>query len=130
MAGGAVLAVIGVAVIGFWLRFPSSEPVIINDTPVPPVPTLNADQVAEGERLYAQYCAQCHGANLEGTPNWRGRLPDGSLPRRLWQCLTLSRASGARTSESFNGGRRRPVQRGDFRARTIMHTDLGEYADD
>lgn len=25
-----------------------------------------------------QYCAQCHGANLEGAPNWRQRLPDSS----------------------------------------------------
>jgi mono/diheme cytochrome c family protein len=27
-----------------------------------------------------QYCAACHGANLEGQPNWRTALPDGSFP--------------------------------------------------
>ena len=54
--------------------------VIINQTAVPPLPTLNPENVAQGEILYSQYCAKCHGANLEGAPNWKQRLPDGSLP--------------------------------------------------
>lgn len=33
-----------------------------------------------GRSVYAQYCADCHGANLEGEANWRARLPDGTLP--------------------------------------------------
>ena len=33
-----------------------------------------------GEKLYAQQCASCHGANLEGQPDWRKRLPNGRLP--------------------------------------------------
>ncbi len=36
--------------------------------------------VALGRRVYAQQCAVCHGANLEGQPNWRVRLADGTLP--------------------------------------------------
>jgi mono/diheme cytochrome c family protein len=36
--------------------------------------------VAQGAKLYAQHCAQCHGANLEGTPDWRKPLPNGSFP--------------------------------------------------
>ena len=40
----------------------------------------DAARVALGERLYAQQCASCHGANLEGQPNWRSRLPNGRLP--------------------------------------------------
>jgi mono/diheme cytochrome c family protein len=36
--------------------------------------------VAEGERLYGTYCASCHGADLEGEPNWRDRDADGYLP--------------------------------------------------
>jgi mono/diheme cytochrome c family protein len=35
--------------------------------------------VARGETLYQQHCASCHGANLEGQPNWRHRQPDGTL---------------------------------------------------
>jgi mono/diheme cytochrome c family protein len=36
--------------------------------------------VAKGERVYAEFCAACHGANLEGQPEWRVRKPDGRLP--------------------------------------------------
>ncbi|MFN3983221.1 MAG: c-type cytochrome [Caldilinea sp.] len=60
--------------------FGNSQPVVINGTVIPPLPTLNPAAVAEGERLYARYCAICHGANLEGAPDWKVRLPDGSLP--------------------------------------------------
>jgi mono/diheme cytochrome c family protein len=37
-------------------------------------------QVALGHRIYAEQCARCHGANLEGQPDWRSRGPDGRLP--------------------------------------------------
>ena len=40
----------------------------------------DAARVALGERVYAQHCASCHGAKLEGQPNWRSRLPNGRLP--------------------------------------------------
>jgi mono/diheme cytochrome c family protein len=40
----------------------------------------NADQVALGSKAYAQHCAACHGARLEGQPNWRERLPNGRMP--------------------------------------------------
>jgi S-disulfanyl-L-cysteine oxidoreductase SoxD len=36
--------------------------------------------LAKGQRLYAAQCASCHGARLEGQPNWRERGPDGKLP--------------------------------------------------
>lgn len=55
-------------------------PVVINETAVPPVPTLNADHVAHGAILYAQYCAQCHGVHLEGAPDWKKPLAEGSFP--------------------------------------------------
>jgi len=38
------------------------------------------EQVARGEGLYRQHCASCHGAQLEGQPDWRRRLPNGRLP--------------------------------------------------
>jgi mono/diheme cytochrome c family protein len=37
-------------------------------------------QVALGQKLYAQHCAACHGAKLEGQPDWRRRLPNGRMP--------------------------------------------------
>ncbi len=33
-----------------------------------------------GQRIYAARCAACHGANLEGQPNWRQRDAQGRLP--------------------------------------------------
>ena len=36
--------------------------------------------VARGRVIYADHCASCHGANLEGQPNWRTRLANGRLP--------------------------------------------------
>lgn len=56
------------------------KPVVINQTAVPPVPTLEAARVERGAELYAQYCSECHGANLEGALDWKRTLPDGSLP--------------------------------------------------
>jgi mono/diheme cytochrome c family protein len=35
---------------------------------------------ARGEAIYAEACAACHGANLEGETNWRSPGPDGRLP--------------------------------------------------
>ena len=33
-----------------------------------------------GRSLYADNCASCHGANLEGQPDWRSPNDDGVLP--------------------------------------------------
>lgn len=40
----------------------------------------NARLVALGGEVYAAQCAACHGADLEGQPNWRQRREDGRLP--------------------------------------------------
>ncbi|CAM5566704.1 c-type cytochrome [Eoetvoesiella caeni] len=41
-----------------------------------------ADQelVAKGKEIYATNCASCHGAKLEGQPDWRVRQANGRLP--------------------------------------------------
>lgn len=36
--------------------------------------------LAAGEILYAENCAACHGANLEGQENWQSTGEDGLLP--------------------------------------------------
>ena len=36
--------------------------------------------MADGQALYLEHCASCHGANLQGQPNWMQRLPNGRLP--------------------------------------------------
>lgn len=37
-------------------------------------------RVSRGKLIYAQQCAACHGAKLEGQPDWRERLPSGRMP--------------------------------------------------
>ena len=36
--------------------------------------------ITEGNAVYAEHCASCHGKNLEGQPNWRRPGPDGKMP--------------------------------------------------
>jgi mono/diheme cytochrome c family protein len=36
--------------------------------------------VLHGKQVYLNNCAACHGANLEGQPNWRTRQANGRLP--------------------------------------------------
>jgi mono/diheme cytochrome c family protein len=40
----------------------------------------DAFALMEGEGVYKAECASCHGAKLEGQPDWRTRRPDGRLP--------------------------------------------------
>lgn len=42
--------------------------------------TALASDVDAGRLLYADHCAACHGANLEGAPDWQTRGPDGRFP--------------------------------------------------
>ncbi|MDJ0825278.1 MAG: c-type cytochrome [Rhodobacter sp.] len=41
---------------------------------------LEGRDIAGGEALYAEQCAACHGAKLEGQPDWRTAGEDGVLP--------------------------------------------------
>ena len=36
--------------------------------------------VDHGQGLFQQHCAVCHGANAEGTANWKQRDADGNYP--------------------------------------------------
>ena len=64
----AVLLVAGTLVAALWSSSASrADP-------------ANATQVALGRAAYERQCAACHGAKLEGQPNWRDRLPNGRMP--------------------------------------------------
>lgn len=39
-----------------------------------------AASIAAGREIYASTCAACHGANLEGQPDWQRRLENGRMP--------------------------------------------------
>lgn len=42
--------------------------------------SVRSEEASEGRALYLANCASCHGANLEGQPDWMKRLPSGRLP--------------------------------------------------
>ena len=42
---------------------------------------LDGRDIGNGQALYKEHCASCHGAKLEGQPNWRQPGSDGILPR-------------------------------------------------
>lgn len=42
--------------------------------------TVSAEVLAQGRQLYGDHCASCHGAKLEGQPDWKSPLPSGRLP--------------------------------------------------
>ncbi len=54
------------------------------DVPPPvasgPADPTDARAVAEGEAVYLAHCGSCHGARLQGQPNWQEALPDGGYP--------------------------------------------------
>ena len=57
--------------------------VISLDWSAGPTVRANSDDVAQvslGKTVYAENCASCHGANLEGQADWRIRKDDGRLP--------------------------------------------------
>lgn len=43
-------------------------------------PPLDQHAVARGAELYAEACASCHGADLEGQPNWETPGENGVYP--------------------------------------------------
>jgi mono/diheme cytochrome c family protein len=68
----ALVVVAVIAILGYagWQR--PGHPAFID----PSDQTL----VMQGRQVYANQCASCHGANLQGQPNWRQRMPNGRLP--------------------------------------------------
>ena len=68
LATGAWLAVAGEA------RQDATAPVEIMGRVAGP------EMLAFGERIYAENCASCHGAKLEGQPSWKRRLESGRMP--------------------------------------------------
>lgn len=72
-----VSGIIGALVIGgaaaFWMSG--------HDTVAEGAIVASADiDLVAGEAIYAQNCAACHGANLEGQADWRSPGPDGRMP--------------------------------------------------
>lgn len=68
LTGAALLAL----ALAFFFLWPEAEARLAPDDPA---------VVALGETVYAEHCAGCHGANLEGeSPEWTVRDAEGYLP--------------------------------------------------
>jgi len=67
----ASAVVLGAAGAGLWL---------MGDADAPTMSMPDTVDIVRGQALYAENCAACHGANLEGQPDWRSPGPDGILP--------------------------------------------------
>ena len=67
--GGVVILMIGLVVLNVRSSMRTS-----------PSDTTNMEQVELGRQVYRTRCASCHGANLEGQPNWQQELPTGGRP--------------------------------------------------
>ncbi len=73
--GFLVAGALVIGLLGFWLYWQFGRPLSALA-----IDYRDADTVALGKGVYANQCASCHGANLEGQPNWRERRADGRLP--------------------------------------------------
>jgi mono/diheme cytochrome c family protein len=47
---------------------------------LPPLPTLDPDEVVLGRQVYLEQCAACHGQSAEGQPNWKQPDANGNRP--------------------------------------------------
>jgi len=68
------IALMGIAAAGVAALFYFNRP------PADYIDPSDAALVTKGKGIYATHCAACHGANLEGQPEWRKRLANGRLP--------------------------------------------------
>lgn len=68
IAAGVVVFAAGFTAFAYWITRP--------DPGKKPDPA----RVALGKSVYERTCASCHGANLEGQPDWQRRLPGGRMP--------------------------------------------------
>lgn len=69
-----VSAGIGVVVVGALLYSAGG------DLGTPFIDPADQQLVMQGRAVYTNFCAACHGAALEGQPNWRQRQSNGRLP--------------------------------------------------
>jgi len=75
LAGTILLGAVGIIAFAL-LWMPGADE---QDTAVRLEPD-KAETVRMGAAIYSEHCADCHGSELEGQPNWRSRDADDYLP--------------------------------------------------
>lgn len=65
-----------------WFRYTTSLSLLFLTTTAYSGPDrwYSASQVGQGEQLFIQNCASCHGNKAEATSNWQKTLPNGKYP--------------------------------------------------
>ena len=71
LAGAVALAAVTV-----WAGSAKEEPLALTVLGE----AVDAAMIDQGETIYAENCASCHGTKLEGQPDWRRRLENGRMP--------------------------------------------------
>lgn len=69
----ALTAAVALAAAWAWFTAPPPRDAVVLHPESPAV-------VTAGRAIYASHCAACHGAGLEGQPNWGERRADSRLP--------------------------------------------------
>lgn len=72
----AVIGIAGAAAVAVWAGGKEDNPPVLAVLGV----LVDAEMIELGAGLYAESCASCHGADLEGQPDWRRRLDNGRMP--------------------------------------------------
>lgn len=62
--------------IGYWIWSASSSSQNDRDWIAP----SEGQAYIQGKALYDQFCASCHGVNMQGQFNWQQRMANGRLP--------------------------------------------------
>lgn len=78
-----ILAIVGLILMACGGAASSETPATRSMTPtptLPPLPTLDSDEVALGRQVYVEQCAACHGQNAEGQPNWQQPDANTNMP--------------------------------------------------
>ncbi|QAA93177.1 c-type cytochrome [Pollutimonas thiosulfatoxidans] len=73
---GVITGVLGLLALGAGLFM--NEPLMSSRSAF--IDPSDREHVAIGKKIYANNCASCHGAKLEGQPDWRIRQANGRLP--------------------------------------------------
>jgi mono/diheme cytochrome c family protein len=72
LAAGVGAVLIGAALFAVTSQSADADRIVLRDT--------DPETMALGASVYAANCASCHGADLEGQPQWRSPGDDGRLP--------------------------------------------------
>ncbi|WP_343211381.1 c-type cytochrome (plasmid) [Aliisedimentitalea scapharcae] len=71
------VAIIALAAVVYVVRTPSGS---VSEGASIFASDVSEATIAQGQALYQENCASCHGKSLEGQPNWREPDADGRLP--------------------------------------------------